>query len=168
VGVAYRESKSLLTERSADSKQKEGKDMKKLIGVVFFMLVAGLVFAQSASTYYHIEIYSRTSNYFGDIPHFAVDDSRLDKNQAYYEFYHRNTGYAFFIYATKGEASAITAPDRSPVTNAAVYKLFDWSGTSYNLFETQLNKIVLQSLLTNKAEVEKLKVVLKYKLYVPR
>jgi hypothetical protein len=146
--------------------KKEGKDMKKLIGVVFFMLVAGLVFAQSASTYYHIEIYSRTSNYFGDVPHFAVDDSILDKNQAYYEFYHKNTGYAFFIYATKGEASAITAPSTAP-SNAKVRKIFDWSGTSYNLFETQLNKIVLQSLLTNKAEVEKLKVVLKYKLYVP-
>jgi hypothetical protein len=142
--------------------------MKKSIGIVFFMIVAGLAFAQATSTYYHIEVYSRTQNYFGDVPHFSVDDSKLNKSEAYYEFYHKDTGYAFFIYATNGDVRAITAPSRSPITGAEVYKIFDWSGASYSLLETELNRIVLTNLLTNKAEVEKLRVVLKYKLSVPR
>jgi hypothetical protein len=141
--------------------------MKKSIGIVFFMVVAGLVFAQATPTYYHIEVYSRVSNYFGDLPRFSVDDSRLNKNEAYYEFYHRNNGYAFFIYATNGDGSAVTAPTRAP-SNAVATKIFDWSGTSSSLRDAQLDKIVLQTLLTNKAEVEKLRVVLKYKLAVPR
>jgi hypothetical protein len=126
------------------------------------------VFAQQTRTYYHIEVYSRAQNYFGDVPHFAVDDSRLNKSEAYYEFYHKDTGYAFFVYATNGEGSAISAPSRSSTTGATVIKIFDWSGTSYSVLETELNRIVLQNMLTNKAEVEKLRVVLKYKLSVPR
>jgi hypothetical protein len=144
--------------------------MKKVIGVGFFMLVLvmGQVFAQTdARTYYHIEVYSRASNYFGDIPRFTVDDSKLDKSQAYYEFYHKNTGYVFFLYATQGDGSAITAPGQAP-SNAVAVKLFDWSGSSYAMYEAQINQIVTKNLLTNKTEVEKLRAVLKYKLLVPR
>ncbi|GHT60097.1 hypothetical protein FACS1894109_17230 [Spirochaetia bacterium] len=141
--------------------------MKKLFGVVFFVLMAGWLFAQNAPTYYHIEVYSRASNYFGDIPRFSVDDSRLKNGEAYYEFYHKNTGYAFFIYSTTGDTSAITAPPQAP-SNAVTIKIFDWSGTSYPMFEVQIDQIVTHYMLTNKSEVEKLKIVLKYKLSVPR
>jgi hypothetical protein len=141
--------------------------VKKLFGVVFFALMAGRLFAQNAPTYYHIEVYSRASNYFGDIPRFSVDDSKLKKNEAYYEFYHKNTGYAFFIYSTEGDASAITAPPQAP-SNAVTIKIFDWSGISYPMFEVQIDKIVTHYMLTNKSEIEKLKMVLKYKLSVPR
>ncbi|GHV62325.1 hypothetical protein AGMMS49587_08840 [Spirochaetia bacterium] len=141
--------------------------MKRIVGVVFFVLLVGQLFAQETRTYYHIEVYSRTSNYFGDIPRFSVDDSKLDKSQAYYEFYHRNTGYVFFVYATKGDGSAISAPGQAP-SNAVAVKIFDWSGTSHELFQQQIDKIITQNMLTMKPEVEKLRMALKYKLSVPR
>ncbi|GHU89525.1 hypothetical protein FACS189476_08630 [Spirochaetia bacterium] len=143
------------------------KRVKKLVGLVFFVLMVDQLFAQNAPAYYHIEVYSRASNYFGDIPHFSVDDSRLNKGEAYYEFYHKNTGYAFFIYSTTGDASAITAPPQAP-SNAVTTKIFEWSGISYPMFEVQIDQIVTRYMLTNKSEVEKLKMVLKYKLSVPR
>jgi hypothetical protein len=144
--------------------------MKKFVGVVFIalVLVIGQLYAQESATFYHIEVYSRTQNYFGDIPHFDINEGRLNKKEAYYEFYHEDTGYAFFLYATNGDGSAVTPPPRSSGTGAEVSKIFDWSGTSYSMFDTQVNKIVTPYLMTKKSEVEKLRVVLKYKLSVPR
>jgi hypothetical protein len=140
--------------------------MKKVVGVAVFMFVIGQLFAQQAArTYYHIEVYSRASNYLGDIPAFSVDESKLDRDQAYYQFYHKNTGYVFFLYATKDEASAVTAPSRAP-SNAVAVKIFDWSGASYDMYQVQIDKIVTKNLLTKKSEVEKLQAALKHKLWV--
>jgi hypothetical protein len=50
------------------------KNMKKLVGIVFFMLVAGLLFAQN-NTYYHIEVYSRNGN--TNPTHFSVNTDSL-------------------------------------------------------------------------------------------
>jgi hypothetical protein len=89
----------------------------------------------------------------------------LKEREGYYEFYHKNTGYAFFVYATQGNVGAITAPTPSRGT---VSKIVDWSGSNYSEFQTQINKTVTPKLLSNKSEVEKLRVVLKHKISVPR
>ncbi|GHV89718.1 hypothetical protein AGMMS50268_02210 [Spirochaetia bacterium] len=134
--------------------------MKKFIGVVFFMLVVGQLFAQASRTYYHIQVYARMGDGAGSFD-YTVDDSKLVKTEGYYQFYHKNTGYAFFVYATKGDVSAVTVPP-------GVDSVYIWSGTSSALLKSQIDKIVTIKLLTLPEEVKRLNTVLDLKLAVPR
>ncbi|GHT82581.1 hypothetical protein FACS1894137_01750 [Spirochaetia bacterium] len=133
--------------------------MKKFIGLVFFMFVIGSLFAQE-SVYYHIQVFARTGSGAGTV-NYQIDDGSLVLSEGYYQFYHADNGYAFFVYMTRTEASAVTPP-------AQVSKVFDWSGARRDLFDQQIDKIVTTSMLTMPSEVKKLRAVLEMKLLVPR
>ncbi|MDR3058202.1 MAG: hypothetical protein LBU84_08690 [Prevotella sp.] len=114
---------------------------------------------QDNQIFYHIQIYSRNGN--NNSSHFPIDESRLVETEGYYEFYHKTTGYAFFVYATRGNYNAVSAPSHFT-------RIFDWSGFSHKALEVLVEKAVIQTLLTRKEEVIKLQAVLKNKLVVPR
>jgi hypothetical protein len=99
--------------------------------------------------YYHIQVYSRT-NKRGNIITFDVDEKNIIQNDIEYIFYHKNFGYAFFVYATKGPTDAVEA-------SFGAIPRFDWKGTDRAMLGVLIDKIVAKHLLTIPSEVARLK-----------
>jgi hypothetical protein len=106
--------------------------------------------------YYHIQVYSRTDK-SGNTITFDVDETNIIQNEIEYIFYHRNFGYAFFVYATKGTADVVDA------SFGAILR-FEWKGTDRKMLGVQIDKIVTRYLLTIPDEVAKLKATYNYRL----
>ena len=106
-------------------------------------------------------MYSRVDNIAGNLPEFGLSHDALLKTEGYYQFYHEKTGYAFFVYATAGDVSALTS------IPAGVTKVSEWTGSRKDLFDIEIDKIVTKELLTMPSEVKKLRAILEMKLWYP-